>query len=485
MTDHAVLIAGAGPTGMMLAAELKLAGIDVALVERRPTAELAGSRAGGLHARSIEVLDQRGIADRFIAAGQTYPAAGYAMIQLSLADLPSRHNYVLGLWQNHIERILSEWNDELGIPVHRGVDATGFTQDETGVEVTLSDGRSIHAQYLVGCDGGRSIIRKTAGIAFPGSDPTVSHLLAELEVSEEPDWGMRNDEYGSHGFSKMENGLVRVMITERTVGATDEPTLADLSGALIEIFGSDYGIHSPVWLTRFTDMSRQAETYRDCRVLLAGDAAHVHYPAGGQGLNTGLQDAVDLGWKLAQVVRGISPDTLLDTYQTERHPVAARVLRNTMAQTALRRPDDRSRAAHAALAELLAMDEPRQTFAAMVTGMDIHYDFGEGHPMLGRRMPDLDLDTADGPRRLYAYLHNARPLFLNLGNAGAFDLAPWADRVQTVDAVYHGPWDLPVIGPVAPPTAVLVRPDGHVAWVGENSTTGLEAALTTWFGPPA
>jgi 2-polyprenyl-6-methoxyphenol hydroxylase-like FAD-dependent oxidoreductase len=407
------------------------------------------------------------------------------MIQLSLADLPSRHNYVLGLWQNHIERILSEWNDELGIPVHRGVDATGFTQDETGVEVTLSDGRSIHAQYLVGCDGGRSIIRKTAGIAFPGSDPTVSHLLAELEVSEEPDWGMRNDEYGSHGFSKMENGLVRVMITERTVGATDEPTLADLSGALIEIFGSDYGIHSPVWLTRFTDMSRQAETYRAGRVLLAGDAAHIHYPAGGQGLNTGLQDAVDLGWKLAQVVKGISPDTLLDTYQTERHPVAARVLRNTMAQTALRRPDDRSRAAHAALAELLAMDEPRQTFAAMVTGMDIHYDFGEGHPMLGRRMPDLDLDTADGPRRLYAYLHNARPLFLNLGNAGAFDLAPWADRVQTVDAVYHGPWDLPVIGPVAPPTAVLVRPDGHVAWVGENSTTGLEAALTTWFGPPA
>jgi hypothetical protein len=282
----------------------------------------------------------------------------------------------------------------------------------------------------------------------------------------------------------MDNGLVRVMITERSVGSTDEPTLADLSAALIEIFGSDYGIHSPVWLTRFTDMSRQAETYRSGRVLLAGDAAHIHYPAGGQGLNTGLQDAVNLGWKLAQVIEGISPNTLLDTYHTERHPVAAGILRNTMAQTALRRPDDRSKAAHAAVAELLAMNEPRRTFAAMVTGMDIHYDFGDGHPLLGRRIPDLDLITAEGPRRLFTFLHHARPLYLNLGAPGAFDLTPWADRVQVVDAAYDGPWELPVLGPVTPPTAVLVRPDGHVAWVGETSTTGLEAALTTWFGPP-
>jgi 3-(3-hydroxy-phenyl)propionate hydroxylase len=483
--EHEVVIGGAGPTGMILAAELALAGTDVALVERRPTPELAGSRAGGLHARSLEILDQRGIVDQFIEAGRTHPFAGYAMIKLDLADLPSRHNYVLALWQNHIERILFAWVDELGIQVYRGVDVTGFTQDESGVEVALSDGHSLHAQFLVGCDGGRSIIRKTAGIAFPGSDPTVSHLLAELEVSDEPEWGMRNDEYGSHGFSKIDNGLVRVMITERSVGSTDEPTLADLSAALIEIFGSDYGIHSPVWLTRFTDMSRQAETYRAGRVLLAGDAAHIHYPAGGQGLNTGLQDAVNLGWKLAQVVKGISPDALLDTYHTERHPVAARVLRNTMAQTALRRPDDRSKAAHGAMAELLAMDEPRRTFAAMITGMDIHYDLGEGHPLLGRRMPDLDLDTAKGPRRLFTFLHDARPLVLNLGATCSFDLTPWAYRVLVVDATYRSPWELPALGAVAPPTTILIRPDGHVAWVGEDSTTGLEAALTTWFGPPS
>lgn len=484
MADHSVLIAGAGPTGMMLAAELKLTGIDVALVERRPTAELTGSRAGGLHARSIEILDQRGIADRFISAGQTYPVAGYAMIQLSLADLPSRHNYVLALWQNHIERILSGWIDELGVPVYRGIDAAGFTQDDSGVDLTLADGRSFHAQYLVGCDGGRSIVRKTAGIAFPGSNPTVSHLLAELEVAEEPEWGMRQDASGSHGFSKLENGLVRVMVTERTAGAADEPALADLSAALIEIFGSDYGIHSPVWLTRFTDMSRQAETYRAGRVLLAGDAAHIHYPAGGQGLNAGLQDAVNLGWKLAQVVRGISPDALLDTYHVERHPVAARVLRNTMAQAVIMRPDERSKAAHAAMAELLAMDEPRKTFAAMITGMDIHYDFGEGHPLLGRRMPDLDLITSEGPSRLFTFMHDGRPLLLNLAPPGTLEIGPWANRVHAIDATCAGPWELPVLGPITPPTAVLIRPDGHAAWVGDNSTGGLEPALTTWFGPP-
>jgi hypothetical protein len=233
-------------------------------------------------------------------------------------------------------------------------------------------------------------------------------------------------------------------------------------------------------------MTRQAAAYRDRRVLLAGDAAHVHSPVGGQGLNTGVQDAVNLGWKLAQVVKGISPESLLDTYHAERHPVAARVLRNTMAQVALMRVDDRIEALRDTMSELLSMDEPRKRFAAMMSGLDIHYDLGEGHPLLGRRMPDLDLITAHGPLRVFTLLHNARPvlLLLNLGEPGAFDITPWADRVQLIDAKYEGPWELPAIGAVTAPSAVLIRPDGYVAWVGDLTQLGLVDALTTWFGPP-
>ena len=243
-------------------------------------------------------------------------------------------------------------------------------------------------------------------------------------------------------------------------------------------------MHSPTWISRFTDMTRQAAAYREGRVLLAGDAAHVHYPVGGQGLNTGVQDAVNLGWKLAQVVKGTSPKSLLDTYHAERHPVAARVLRTTMAQTALTRADARITAVLETMAEMLAMDEPRTRTAAMLAGLDIHYDLGEGHPLLGRRMPDLDLVTADGPVRVFTLLHDARPVLLNLGEPGGFDSTPWADRVQLVDAEYAGPWELPVLGAVAAPTAVLIRPDGHVAWVGDGTDTGLRDALSTWFGSP-
>ena len=244
-------------------------------------------------------------------------------------------------------------------------------------------------------------------------------------------------------------------------------------------------MHSPTWISRFTDMTRQAASYRKGRVLLAGDAAHVHPPQGGQGLNTGVQDAVNLGWKLAQVVNGTSPDGLLDTYHAERHPVGARVLRNAMAQIALRGTDERTDALRDTMTELLSMDEPRKRFAAMMSGLDIHYDLGEGHPLLGRRMPDLDLVTADGPLRVFTLLHDARPVLLNLGEPGGFDITPWADRVQLVDATYAGPWELPVLGAVTAPTAVLIRPDGHVAWVGDLTDPGLPDALTTWFGPPA
>jgi 2-polyprenyl-6-methoxyphenol hydroxylase-like FAD-dependent oxidoreductase len=496
MTERAVVIAGGGPTGMMLAGELALAGVDVAMVERRPSQDLPGSRAGGLHARTIEVLDQRGIVDRFLAEGQTAQVAGFAGTTLDISDFPTRHPYGLGLWQNHIERILAGWVHELKVPVQYGTEVTGVAQDDTGVNVALSDGQRLRAQYLVGCDGGRSLVRKGAGIQFPGWDATTSALLAEVEMTEEPELGIRRTPSGMHALGKVEyemkdgevvykpGGTVGVMLTESHVG-TSEPTLRDLSKGLIAVYGTDYGIHSPTWITRFTDMTRQAAEYRKGRVLLAGDAAHVHSPVGGQGLNTGVQDALNLGWKLAQVVHGTAPDSLLDTYHSERHPVAARVLKKTMAQVALMRADDRIEALRDTVSELLNMDEPRQRFAAMMSGLDIHYDLGEGHPLLGRRMPDLDLVTADGPLRVFTLLHDARPVLLNLGDPGGFDVAPWADRVQLIDAEYTGAWELPALGEVPAPTAVLIRPDGYVAWAGERTQPGLAEALTTWFGPPA
>lgn len=304
-------------------------------------------------------------------------------------------------------------------------------------------------------------------------------------MNEEPEWGTRRDAVGVHALSRLEDrGLVGVMVTEQDVGHTSEPTLRDLSEALIAVYGTDYGIHSPTWISRFTDMTRQAASYRDRRVLLAGDAAHVHFPVGGQGLNIGVQDAVNLGWKLAQVVKETSPESLLDTYHAERHPVAARVLRNTMAQTALLSPGERIEALRDTMSELLSMDEPRKRIAAMMSGLDIHYDFGEGHPLLGRRMPDLDLVTADRPLRIFTLLHDARPVLLNLGEPRGFDITPWADRVQLIDAKYVGTWELPVLGAVSAPVAVLIRPDGYVAWVGDRTHLGLPDALTTWFGPP-
>jgi hypothetical protein len=260
--------------------------------------------------------------------------------------------------------------------------------------------------------------------------------------------------------------------------------LHELSESLVAVYGTDYGIHSPAWISRFTDAARQAAVYRAGRVLLAGDAAHVHHPIGGQGLNTGVQDAVNLGWKLAQVVNRTSPESLLDTYHAERHPVAARVLRNAMAQMALLRPDDRLKALHDIFSQLLGMDEPRRRFAAMMSGLDIHYDLGEGHPLLGQRMPDLDLVTANGPLRVFTLLHDARPLLLNFGEPGCFDIARWAGGVKSIDAKCLDNWELPALGAVTAPDAVLIRPDGYVAWVGDQPYAGLADALTTWFGPP-
>lgn len=498
MTAHSVVIAGGGPTGLMLAGELALAGVDVAVVERRESQVLAGSRAGGLHARTLEIFDQRGIVDRFLAEGQKAQVAGFAGVKLDISGFPTRHNYGLGLWQNHIERILADWVGELPVTIYRGREVTDFAQDADGVDVVLSDGQSLRAEYLVGCDGGRSRVRKIAGIDFPGWDPTTSSLIAEVEMTELPELGVHRTELGLHAFGRVEyeirdgqviykeEGPIKVMVTEAEIGTTTtEPTLQDLREALIAACGTDYGVHTPTWISRFTDVSRQAASYRSGRVLLAGDAAHVHAPDGGHGLQTGVQDAVNLGWKLAQVIKRTSPDSLLDTYHAERHPVAARVLRNTMASIALRRADARTTALRDTVAELLGMDEPYKQFAAMMTGLGIHYDLGEGHPLLGRRMPDLDVDTANGPLRVYRLLHDARPVLLNFGEPGGFDIAGWADRVQSIDAGYTGTWELPALGTVAAPDALLIRPDGYVAWVGERSWQGLAAALTAWFGPPA
>lgn len=496
-TEHAVVIAGGGPTGLMLAGELALAGVDVAIVERRANQDLAGSRAGGLHSRTIEIFDQRGIADRFLSEGQLAQVGQFAGARLDISDFPTRHPYSLGLWQNHIERILAGWVGELAVTFYRGREVTGFVQDDSGVDVALSDGQSLRAQYLVGCDGGRSLVRKAAGIEFPGWDPTTSALIAEAEMAEEPEMGIRHDAIGIHGIGRVDyemrdgqivfadSGPVRVMLTEEHVGAASEPTLRDLSEGLIAVYGTDYGIHSPTWISRFTDMTRQAATYRAGRVLLAGDAAHVHSPDGGQGLQMGVHDAVNLGWKLARVIDRTSPESLLDTYHAERHPVAARALRTTMAHVALRRPDERTTALRDTIGEFLMGEESRRRFAAMLCGLDIHYDLGEGHPLLGRRMPDLDLATSDGTLRVYSLLHDARPVLINFSEAGELDIAPWADRIRSIDARYEGAWELPAIGEVVAPAAVLIRPDGHVAWVGNGTDQGLRDALATWFGPPA
>jgi 2-polyprenyl-6-methoxyphenol hydroxylase-like FAD-dependent oxidoreductase len=486
--EHAVAIAGGGPTGMMLAAELALAQVDVAVIERRPDHVLAGTRAGGFHSRTIEVLDQRGVAERFLAEGQVAQVATVGSTVLDMSDFPTRHPYSLGIWQNHIERIMAAWLAELPVRTYHEREVTGFEQDEGGVDVRLADGESLRARYLVGCDGGRSLIRKAAGIEFPGWEATRSNLIAEVEVTEETPRGVRRDATGVHGLQPLEDGkTVRVVVTEQRLGPSSEPTLQDLSDALIAVYGTDFGIHTPTWISRFTDATRQAAAYRVGRVLLAGDAAHVHYPAGGQGLSLGVQDAVNLGWKLAQVVKAISAESLLDTYHEERHPVAARALRYTMAQAALQRADERISALDDVLSELVVMDEPRIHLAGLISGLDIHYDLGEGegHPLLGRRMPDLDLDSADGPVRVFELLHEARPLLLNLGRPGTLDITGWADRVRVIDASYAGGWELPVLGVVSAPAAVLVRPDGYVAWVGEGTDTGLADALGAWFGPPA
>ncbi|PCC44987.1 MULTISPECIES: FAD-dependent monooxygenase [Brevibacterium] len=477
-----VIVVGAGPTGLMLAGELSLAGVDCAVLERRTNQEVLGSRGLGLHARTIEMFDQRGIVDRFLAEGEVAQVVGFGSTRLDISDFPSRHPYGLGLRQEHTERILAEWLEELGVRVEYGQEVTEFDQDENGVNARLANGKSLRAQYIVGCDGGRSLIRKTAGIDFPGWDPTMSNLIAEVELTEEPQWGVHRHRFGTQAFNKLESGRAGLVVAERLAQQGAAPSLDELRAALVDVWGTDYGAHNPSSLSRFTDMARQAASYRSGRVFLAGDSAHVHSPVGGQGLNTGVQDAANLGWKLAQVIHGVSPDNLLDTYHQERHPVGAKVVQQNLAQTALMRVDDRVQALNETISDFLSMDEPRKSLAGMLSGLDIHYDIGQGHPLLGRRIPDLDLETANGPARVFTFLHEARPILLNLGAAHSLDCTLWAGRVKHVDARFEGVWELPVVGEVPAPTVVLIRPDGYVAWVGQGSLQGLDDSLAFWCG---
>jgi 3-(3-hydroxy-phenyl)propionate hydroxylase len=478
MTD--VIVVGGGPTGLMLACELRLARVRVVVLDRLP-GRTGESRAGGLHPRSMELLDQRGLVDRFIAAGRPLQVGHFSALRLDFEALETRYPYVFNLLQVHVERLLEARAAELGVQVRWSSGVVDVRQDEAGVEVVLFDGRRLRASHVVGCDGGRSTVRKLAGIDFPGTPATMTALLGDVVLADPPSGPIFQPrrEHGDFSVLQFEPGWHRVMTCQYDrVADRDSPaTFEGLREALLRIAGTDFGMHGPRWLSRFSDAARQAERYRHGRVLLAGDAAHIHFPSGGQGMNVGIQDAVNLGWKLGAVIRGEAPDSLLDTYHAERHPVGARLLKNTRAQTALARPGPHTEALREQLAGLIALGEVNRALAGMISGLDVRYALGDEHPLLGMRVPDLALDTSAGASRLFELMHAARPLLLDLtGEAGLAAIAEdWADRIDVVTArCRDAAWSVP---------ALLIRPDGHVAWVAAAGAPALRAALTTWCGP--
>ncbi len=468
-----VIVAGGGPTGLMLASELRLHGVHVLVLEKE-AAPPAYVRALGLHVRSIEVMDQRGLLERFLAHGKQYPLGGFfAGIDKPAPDrLDTAHAYVLGIPQPTTERLLAEHATELGAELRRGCELVGLSQDDHGVTVELADGTRLRSRYLVGCDGGRSAVRKLLGVGFPGEPATVETLLGEMEVGVPAETvaavvaEVRKTQK-RFGLAPFGEGVYRVVVPAEGVAEdrATPPTLEEFKHQLQVIAGTDFGVHSPRWLSRFGDATRQAERYRVGRALLAGDAAHIHPPAGGQGLNLGIQDAFNLGWKLAAEVRGWAPDGLLDTYQTERHPVAADVLNTSRAQIELMSTEPGAQAVRRLVSELMDFDEVNRYLVEKLTAIAVRYDFGAGPDLLGRRLRDVGLKQG----RLYPLMHGGRGLLL--AQTGGLSVAGWADRVDHVVDVSEE-LDVP---------AVLLRPDGHVAWVGADQQD-LLSQLTTWFG---
>ncbi|MEU1472468.1 rifampin monooxygenase [Streptomyces sp. NPDC005761] len=481
-----VIVVGGGPTGLMLAAELRLHDVHVVVLEKLtgPTGE---SRGQGLHARSVEVMDQRGLLDRFLAVSEKFQVGGlFGGIATAWPDgLDTAHPFGVATPQPVTERLLEERAAELGAEIRRGCEAVALSQsgegDEAGVTVELADGTRLRSRYLVGCDGGRSAVRKLAGIGFPGEAATVETLLGEMEVTEDPEKiaavvaEVRKTQL-RFGVGPAVDGVCRVVVPADGVSEdrTTPPTLEDFKQRLRAVAGTDFGVHSPRWMSRFGDATRQAERYRVGRVLLAGDAAHIHPPTGGQGLNLGVQDAFNLGWKLAAAVRGWAPEGLLDSYHAERHPVGSAVLDNTRAQITLLGTDPGATALRALFTKLLGFEEVNRYVTGMITAVDIRYDFGEGHALLGRRMRDVQL--GDG-RRLYSLMHEGRGLLLD--RTGRLSVTGWADRVDHVVDVDGG-----AAGEDADVAAVLLRPDGHVAWAGEDQQELLDR-LPRWFGAAA
>lgn len=491
-----VIVAGAGPTGLTLATELRRGGIDVLLLEQRSDRGENGSRAAGMQPRTIEMLDQRGVVDRFLAAGPPTHLGNFAGIMLDYSTLPSRFPYTLNILQADTEQVLEDIATELGVAVQWTTSVTGFRQDATGVDVivdTPQGSATLRGSYLVACDGGRSKLRKLSGVGFPGTGATMACLIGDVELDDPPERPLflHRCERGTITAIQFRPGWYRVVTSEprRAAGADDPVTLDELRASVRRVAGTDFGIHSPRWLSHFTDAARQAERYRIGRVLLAGDAAHIHLPAGGQGMNMGMQDAFNLGWKLAAVARGEATDALLDTYHDERHAVDADTLKLVRAQAALFGLGDPITELYNVFTHLAGLGEVNTYLSATLSGLDIRYPGFGDHPLLGRRVPDVAINTRGRTTTIYGLLHRATPILLTFSDCAPVVEAAtaWAGRITTVSATNSGdPWTLPDATTIPAPTAVVVRPDGYVAWIsdGAPNLADLRETLTAWCGAP-